>query len=199
MKKRIFYSAKLGNCGGDYGRNNFFKIKLKKNSSYRLVFDNYGEIDETKALIDILGPSNKEARMGDSQVTFSGYEYFEFIAPSTGTYYIKLYNYTGNPINYRLKVSDALKPEKTTITNFFSFTNELSIYAKDVSNVKGYQLQYSTKKANVKKAKKYSSDNFRIEVPVSRTYSKYYARVRTYKFIDGTKVYSSWSKIKCFT
>lgn len=199
LEKGIFYSATLGNGGGDYGRNNFFKIKLKKNSSYRLVFDNYGEIDETTALIDILGPSNKEVRMGDSQVNSSGYEYFEFIAPSTGTYYIKLYNYTSNPINYRLKVSDALKPGKTTIRKFFSLTNELSIYAKDVSNVKGYQVQYSTKKANVKKAKKYSSDDFRIEIPVSRTYSKYYARVRTYKYIDGTKVYSSWSKIKCFT
>lgn len=200
LKKGQFYSASVGNGGGDYGRINFFKIKLKKNSSYRLVIDNFGAIDETSALIDILGPANKDVDlyMSDFKVDSSGYQYCEFIAPSTGTYYVKVYNYTGNPIQYRLKVSNALKPSATKITGFYnwSYRNEIEFYFDEKENVAGYQLQYSTNKSKVKSAKIRSFTSYNPEIKVSKNYSKYYARVRTYKWIDGKKVYSKWSSIK---
>lgn len=202
LKKGHFYSATVGNGGGDFGEINFFKVNLKKNSSYRLVIDNFGAVDETSAIIDVLGPANKDVNiyMGDFRVDSSGYQYYEFIAPSTGTYYVKVYNYSGKPIQYRLKVSNALKPSATKITNFYnwSWNNEIEVYFEEKENVAGYQLQYSSNKSKVKSAKIRSFTDDHVEIKVSKNYKKYYARVRTYKWIDGKKVYSKWSKIKCY-
>ena len=68
-----------------------------------------------------------------------------------------------------------------------------------VSGVKGYQLQYATNKKftkgkktkTVKGAKKTS-----VTIKKLKKNKKYFVRVRTYKIVNGKKVYSKWSKAK---
>lgn len=68
---------------------------------------------------------------------------------------------------------------------------------KKVKGIKGYQIQYSTnkkfKKGNktitVKSAKSTSATIKKL-----KSKKKYYVRMRTYKIVNGKKVYSAWSK-----
>lgn len=67
------------------------------------------------------------------------------------------------------------------------------------SRISGYQIQYSTSskfKSGVKTVtvKGYSTTSKTIKKLKSK--KKYYVRIRTYKSVDGSKYYSSWSKVK---
>ena len=85
------------------------------------------------------------------------------------------------------KLTSAKKKNKTTAT----------LKWKKVSSITGYQIQYSTSskfknstKVTVKKSK--TSTN----IKKLKKGKKYYFRIRTYKTVDGTKTYSSWSSKK---
>ena len=70
---------------------------------------------------------------------------------------------------------------------------------KKVGGVKGYQVQVATDKkfkknkktVNIKKQK-----TTKTTVKKLKAKKKYYVRMRTYKTVNGKKVYSSWSKVK---
>ena len=72
-------------------------------------------------------------------------------------------------------------------------------WKKQTTQTKGYQIQYSTNK-------NFKSGNKIVTITNNKTTSKkitglkenknYYVRIRTYKTVNGTKYYSSWSKAK---
>lgn len=69
------------------------------------------------------------------------------------------------------------------------------------SYVSGYQVQYSTSSKFTSGTSKYTNAKFskgRTTKTIKnlKAGKKYYVRVRTYKTVDGTKCYSSWSKSK---
>ena len=67
-------------------------------------------------------------------------------------------------------------------------------------NASGYELQYSTSKKFAKKAtktvlvKSYKTTSKTIKK--LKANKKYYVRIRTYRIVDGKKLYSKWSKSK---
>ncbi len=77
----------------------------------------------------------------------------------------------------------------------------LEIYKTVVENTSGFQVQYSKNK-NFKNAKtegtKYFNDEtFSISKKLNK--GKYYVRIRSYKIVNGKKIYSRWSKAKTIT
>ena len=66
--------------------------------------------------------------------------------------------------------------------------------------ISGYEIQISRKR-NFKKAIKKTAKRAKGKITFKKLKAgkKYYVRVRTYKMIDGKKLYSSWSKIKSKT
>lgn len=202
LKIGTFYTGYYGNDYGDYGENDFFKFYLKKGSSYRLYLDNYDELDATTCIMDFFAPNGEEISTYDWKLNSYGYRYIEFIAPATGYHYFQLTNYSKLPIKYRIRISHALAPAKTSITggyNFSYYDNEISVRFNEKTNVAGYEVQYSTDKSKISsgKIKKVAGeDNYDVDIKGVIGAKRYYVRVRTYKTINGTKKYSSWSKVK---
>ena len=89
-----------------------------------------------------------------------------------------------------------IKPKTTTLSKLTAGKKQLKVTWKKNSSVSGYQIKYST-------SKKFSSSKT-VTVKGYKTTSKtiknlkakntYYVRVRTYKTVNGKKVYSDWSK-----
>ena len=74
-------------------------------------------------------------------------------------------------------------------------------WKKQTTQVTGYQIQYSTSK-NFKNAKqKLISNNKTTSCSFKKLTAgkKYYVRIRTYKIVDGKKIYSGWSAAKIIT
>lgn len=97
------------------------------------------------------------------------------------------------------KNTKTVKPKKTSIKKLSKGKKKFTVTWAKVSGVKGYQIQYSSDK-------KFKKNNTSVTVTKQKTTKatvkklkskkKYYVRVRTYKTVNGKKIYSSWSKVK---
>lgn len=95
--------------------------------------------------------------------------------------------------------STASKPKKTSIKKLKKGKKSITILWAKSAGVKGYQIQLATDK-KFKKNKKIvtikKQKTTKKTVKKLKSKKKYFVRVRTYKTVNGKKVYSSWSKIK---
>ncbi|MCM1113950.1 MAG: fibronectin type III domain-containing protein [Clostridium sp.] len=117
---------------------------------------------------------------------------------NVGKYTIKI-TFKGNYSGTATK-SFTIKPKNTSLSSVSAGSKKFTVkWKKYTTQTTGYQIQYSTDK-NFKK------NNKTVTVSSSKTTSKtisklsgkkkYYVRIRTYKTVNGTKYYSSWSSAK---
>lgn len=91
------------------------------------------------------------------------------------------------------------KPKSAKIKKVKAAKKAVSVEWKKVSGVKGYQIQVATDKKfkkNKKTATVKKQKTTKITIKKLKAKKKYYVRIRTYKTVNGKKVYSSWSKVK---
>ena len=88
-------------------------------------------------------------------------------------------------------------PARTSIKKLKGAKRRLTVTWKRKNGVKGYQIQYSTKKS-FKKAKTVTIKNSKTTKKTIKKLKrkKYYVRIRTYRTVNGKKYYSKWSKTK---
>ena len=95
--------------------------------------------------------------------------------------------------------TEVAKPKSTNTKKIKAAKKAISVEWKKVSGVKGYQVQVATDKKFKKNKKTVTvkkQKTTKTTVKKLKAKKKYYVRVRTYKIVNGKKVYSSWSKIK---
>ena len=91
------------------------------------------------------------------------------------------------------------KPKSASIKKVKGAKKAILVTWKKVSGVKGYQVQVATNKKFKKNKKPVTikkQKTPKTTVKKLKAKKKYYVRVRTYKIVNGKKVYSSWSKVK---
>ncbi len=103
-------------------------------------------------------------------------------------------NYSGTKTLY-FKIN----PAKTTLSSLTAGSKKLTVkWTKKSTQVTGYQIQYSTSKSfksyKTKNVTSYKTASTSLTGLKAKT--TYYVRVRTYKTVNGKKVYSGWSTIK---
>ena len=97
------------------------------------------------------------------------------------------------------KNTETVKPKKTSIKKLSKGKKKFTVTWAKVSGVKGYQIQYSSDKKFKKNNKSVTVNKqktTKATVKKLKSKKKYYVRVRTYKTVNGKKIYSSWSKVK---
>ena len=97
------------------------------------------------------------------------------------------------------KNTKTVKPKKTTIKKLSKGKKKFTVTWAKVSGIKGYQIQYSSDKKFKKNNKSVTvtkQKTTKATVKKLKSKKKYYVRVRTYKTVNGKKIYSSWSKVK---
>lgn len=105
-------SAYFGDDGGQTGgENDYFKCELTKGTKYRIAFKNYDKIiGAATALYTVYDPSgNRLFKLSNASYAFvddEGNTCWEFIAETSGVYYLRLYNYSKSPIAYGLKLTE---------------------------------------------------------------------------------------------
>lgn len=97
------------------------------------------------------------------------------------------------------KNTETVKPKKTSIKKLSKGKKKFTVTWAKVSGVEGYQIQYSSDKKLKKNNKSVTvtkQKKTKATVKKLKSKKKYYVRVRTYKTVNGKKIYSSWSKVK---
>ena len=91
-----------------------------------------------------------------------------------------------------------INPVKTSISKLTAGSKKLTVkWAKKTTQVTGYEIQYSTSKTFKSYKTKTITKNSTTSATLTGLTAKktYYVRVRTYKTVNGKKVYSGWSTI----
>ena len=91
------------------------------------------------------------------------------------------------------------KPKSAKIKKVKAAKKAVSVEWKKVSGVRGYQVQVATDKKfkkNKKTATVKKQKTTKVTIKKLKAKKKYYVRIRTYKTVNGKKIYSSWSKVK---
>lgn len=99
-----------------------------------------------------------------------------------------------------------VRPKGTSISKLTPGKKKFTVKWKKNTAVKGYDIEYSNQKSfgNVTTAKPKYAESIRYtkNTVTSRTFTglisgkTYYVRVRTYKTVNGKKIYSTWSTVK---
>lgn len=104
-------------------------------------------------------------------------------------------NYSGS-----VKKIFTIKPKSTNISKLTAGKKKFTVKRKKQSTqTTGYQIQYATNSKFTKNKKTVTvSKNKTTTKTISKLKAKkkYYVRIRTYKIINGKKIYSSWSETK---
>jgi hypothetical protein len=106
--------------------------------------------------------------------------------------------------NYSGTVTKTFKinPKGTTISKLTATSKGFkATWKKQATQTTGYQIRYSTK-SNMSGAKTVTiSKNSTTSKTISKLSAKkkYYVQIRTYKTVNGTKYYSSWTSSKTVT
>ncbi len=99
-------------------------------------------------------------------------------------------NYTG-----KVQKTFTIRPKAAVLSALKAGTEKLTVQWDKVSGVSGYEIQYSLKK-DFSDAEKISAAKASTTKKVLKNLTagkRYYVRIRTYKKVDGEKVYSVWS------
>lgn len=77
--------------------------------------------------------------------------------------------------------------------------NSVKVTIKKVAGAAGYQVQYATNKKMTSGKKTVTTKKTTYTVSKLKAKTTYYVRVRSYKIVDGKKVYSKWTSAKKVT
>lgn len=203
MKVDISYTGYLGSAFGmisDYKDNeDIYAVKLTKGQAYKFTWSENTTSNNT-TIIKLLG---KNTDMGSLWPSVESKDFCvepgtTFIAPYTGTYYARIYNYSNVQYKYTVKITN-VTPKATSFTSVKAGSKAFTAKWKKVT-CSGYQIQYSTSKT-FKSAKtvKVSSSKLSTTVKKLSSKKKYYVRIRTYKKVGNKYAYSAWSNAKTVT
>jgi hypothetical protein len=106
-------------------------------------------------------------------------------------------NYSGT-----IKKSYKIIPKATTLTSLTAVSKGFTAkWKKQSTQVTGYQIQYSTNSSFTNAKTVAITNNSTVSKSITKLTAKkkYYVRIRTYRSVSGTKVYSSWSAVKVVT
>lgn len=94
--------------------------------------------------------------------------------------------------------TQSTKPAKTKIQKISTGKKSITAQWKKVSGVTAYQVQIATNKKFTKNKKtfKVSKKSTKVKIKKLKAKKTYYVRVRSYKTVNGKKVYSKWSTVR---
>lgn len=121
---------------------------------------------------------------------------------SVGKYKVKV-KFKKEYENFKtLSATFTIKPKGTSVSKLTATKKGFKVtWKKQTAQTSGYQIQYSTnsKFSNAKTVTVSKNGATSKSVTKLSAKKKYYVRVRTYKTVNGTKYYSSWSSSKAVT
>ena len=200
MKVDVTYTGYFGsgfsNISDLRDEEDAYKVQLKKGQVYQFTFDK----EQGTTIVYLLGKNTDYDSFWPSTDAkdFCVSPKTTFVAPYTGAYYVKIYNYSNEQYKYKVKVSH-VTPKATSLTSVKAGNDAFTAAWKKTSG-SGYQIQYSTSK-NFKNAKivKVSKSKTSATVKKLSSKKKYYVRIRTYTKVDKKYKYSAWSNTKTVT
>ncbi len=171
-------------CKKETGKTTIYKVGKVTLSKTTYVYNGKAQ----KPTVTIKDSKGKTIASSNYTVTYASGR------KNVGTYKVTVKmkgNYTGTKV-----LTFKINPVKTTVSKVTAGTKKLTVaITKKTTQVTGYEVQYATNK-NFKSAKSKVLTKTSLSLTGLKAKTTYYVRVRTYKIVNGKKVYSAWSTVK---
>ena len=110
------YTSYFGSEGGDCDNNDFYKFYLTKNKKYELAIENFDKLESSITFYELYSANGTKDTLSSykfQNIDSNGNRTYQFVAPSTGWYYFKIYKYSSiKQIPYKI----GIYTEKTKIS-----------------------------------------------------------------------------------
>ena len=116
---------------------------------------------------------------------------------ATTKYRVRTYGkYNGTTLYGEAGYKKLYRPKKQSITSLKGAKKAFTVKVKKEASATGYQIVYSKKKSfkSSKKTTMKSSNTSKKVTGLKK--GKYYVKVRSYKTVDGKRIYGAYSKVK---
>ncbi len=171
-------------CKAETGKTTIYKASTIKLSETAYVYNGKA----VKPSVTIKDSKGKKIATSNYTVTYASGR------KNVGTYKVTIKfkgKYSGTKtLTYKIN------PAGTTVKTLTAGSKKLTVaITKKTAQVSGYEIQYSTGKSfKTYKSKTLTKTGLTLTGLKAKT--TYYVRVRTYKVVNGKKVYSAWSAVK---
>ena len=174
-------------CKKETGKTTIYKASTIKLSKTAYVYN--GKVQKPSVVIK--DSKGKTIAAKNYTVTYASGR------KNVGTYKVTIKfkgNYSGTKT-----LTFKINPAGTTVSKLTAAKKGFKVaITKKTAQVTGYEVQYATNK-NFKSAKTKTLTSYKkntLTLSSLKAKTTYYVRVRTYKVVNGKKVYSAWSAVK---
>lgn len=183
--------TKCSVCGEKISSTTIYYSKTITLSSTKYTYD--GKVK--KPTVKVVDANGKTISASNYTVTYpSGLK-------NVGKYTVKITfkgNYSGT-----VSKTFTIVPKTTSISSLSAVSKGFTVkWKKQSTQTTGYQIQIATNSKFTSGVKSYTiTKNSTLSKKITKLTAKkkYYVRIRTYKTVNGTKYYSSWSSAKSVT
>ncbi|MBR2877068.1 MAG: hypothetical protein IKC01_08015, partial [Clostridia bacterium] len=138
LKMGQFTSAVFREESHKYTFADYFSIRLTKGGEYQLDIDHYIDLEEGTTLIDMLDSSGNKINIGREKES-GNIGYWDFVAPKTDTYYVKIYNDFGKEGTfYRVGVFAMVKSLATPTAKVSNTAKGIKVSWNEIANASKY-------------------------------------------------------------
>ena len=101
------YRCFFGTDGYSGSEEDYYRFEVTEGHTYRITIDEFANISGTTTILSLISNTTTHIsyKMGD-QIDDQGRNYYEFTASTSGTYYLRFYNYRRQQYGFTLRVDD---------------------------------------------------------------------------------------------
>ena len=152
MKLGSVYTGYYGKDGSDYEENDYWRVQLNANTTYKVAVGNYSTINNTTTLVYVYDPygSRTSIRWKLNQAADSnGMNYCLFTSGTAGLYSICFDNYSKNQYKYSLSISEYEKMSQQISGVETTISKSINDYSFMLNPTAETKLSYTSSNASV--------------------------------------------------
>ncbi len=174
----------------------YYSITVTKDTIARIKIKNYAKLCESGVYVKHISPAGKSQGLYSfNAAAASDHHYFDVLL-SKGTNYINVTSFYKGQADYCLEVSDKVSVPAPVINNLKISGTKVEVSWKQLSGVTGYEIWRKINKGSWERVLKPGSNTIGFWQSGTNFSNTYQFKVRSFKTIGDTTLYSSWSKIK---
>lgn len=175
----------------------YYSVTVSKDTPARIKIKNYTALRGASTYIKFLPADNSSAQYLSEYNAGVGSDHYYFdVMLKKGTNHINVTSVSKGQVDYSIEVSKNIVIPAPVIKNLKISGTKVEVSWNQLSGVSGYEIWRKINKGNWELVLNASSNAIGFWQSGTNFKNTYQFKIKAYKTVGNTKIYSSWSKIK---
>jgi len=173
----------------------YYSVNVSKDTIARIKIKNYSKLTGS-VYVKFISANNSSQILASYNAAAGKDHYYFDVKLKAGTNYINVTSLSKEQIDYSIEVSNNVVIPTPVIKNLKISGSRVDVNWNQLSGISGYEIWRKVNNGAWKLALNAGSNTIGFYQTGTDFNKTYQFKVKAYKTIDGTKLYSGWSKIK---